>query len=103
MASDELMAFLLALSHLDLSPAERAVVLLWRHGLTDAVAARSVRQLVREIESAGFGQQNVTRLAASFGRDARSTKSRDGRFAIRSIRPTTTSIPSRTRGTTMRD
>jgi hypothetical protein len=83
MASDELMAFLQAVSHLALSPAERAVALLWWHGLTDAAAARSVRELVREIEGAGFGQQNVTRLAGSLGRDARTTKSRDGRYAIR--------------------
>jgi hypothetical protein len=73
------MAFLQTVSHLALSPVERAVALLWWHGLTDAAAARSVRELVREIEGAGFGQQNVTRMASTLGRDSRATKSRDGR------------------------
>jgi hypothetical protein len=75
--------FLRSLSELKLSPAERAIALLWWHGITDSNSSTSVRDLATEIEQAGFGQQNATRLNVSLERDPRTSKTRNGEFRIR--------------------
>jgi hypothetical protein len=75
--------FLRSLTQSSLSPNERAVALLWWHGLADAAASRSARELATEIEEAGFGQQNYSRLNTSLRRDSRVTRDRDGAFRVR--------------------
>src|SRR5687767_14929709 len=74
--------FLRALTNVAVSPSERALAVLWWYGLEDPSAAKSARELATEIEAAGFGQQNVSRLTTSLEKDARTGKTRDGKFRI---------------------
>lgn len=75
--------FLRALAGTDRTNVERAVALLWWHGIDDADASCTATQLAVEIESAGFGQQNATRLRAALEKDRRTTKDRSRGFRIR--------------------
>ena len=76
--------FLRSIAEQKLSVNERAVALLWWYGLDNPSTARSARDLAVDLESAGFGQQNPTRLRASLERDKRTAKTRDGDFYVRS-------------------
>lgn len=75
--------FLSALAADQPSNVDRAVALLWWYGLDDADASRSAVELAREVEAAGYGQQNATRLREALERDSRTAKTRDGKFRIR--------------------
>jgi hypothetical protein len=75
--------FLQKLTDANISNYERAVALLWWYGVENTSSGRSARQLASELEGAGFGQQNGTRLRASLEKDKRITKTRTGEFAIR--------------------
>src|SRR6266850_1620053 len=83
MSSEGVADFLRALTQRQPSSTERAVAVLWWHGLTDPTTPQSVRELAREIEDAGFGQQNQTRLNSQLARDPRTAKTRHGQFRIR--------------------
>src|SRR5437879_6323587 len=83
MATEDVATFFQALTQSQPSSTERVVALLWWHGRVDPAASQSVRELAREIETAGFGQQNLTRLNAQLERDPRTAKTRDGRFRVR--------------------
>jgi hypothetical protein len=74
--------FLHALTGLPLSSLDRAIALLWWHGLQDTTATCSSRDLARELEAAGYGQQNVSRLGTALAVDSRTTKTRQGLFRI---------------------
>jgi len=57
---------------------ELAIALIWFHAQQDHAVARSISSLAREIHSAGFPAQNVTRLAGQLSKDKRTTKTSNG-------------------------
>jgi hypothetical protein len=75
--------FLRSLAGADRSNVERAVALLWWQGVDDADASCTAAQLAAEIEAAGYGQQNATRLRSALEKDKRTTKDRNGAFRLR--------------------
>src|SRR5690348_15859421 len=83
MSGDTAAEFLREITDSQLTPVDRAVALLWWHGLEDSSSSKSARVLAREIEQAGFGQQNVTRIKGGLERDLRTAKLRNGEFPIR--------------------
>jgi hypothetical protein len=83
MANEDASDFLRALAGQSRSNSERAIALLWWHSLENSNAGKSASQLAKDLEAAGFGQQNATRLRASLEKDRRATKTRDGAFCVR--------------------
>jgi hypothetical protein len=74
--------FLAALVSERLSAPERVVAAIWFHGTTGSNGEGSLREILAEIEQAGYGQQNATRIAHSLSRDQRLVKGKSG-FRIR--------------------
>jgi hypothetical protein len=74
--------FLRNLASRQLTAANRAIALLWFHGLRDPAVEVSVQQLCKEIEEAGFPRPNSTRLSAALKRDKRTVTGRKGSFRV---------------------
>ncbi len=75
--------FLEGIIDLSLSPAERAVALLWWHGRSDPTVVIAPKDLAREIQDAVFASQNVSRLSKQLSDDPRTTRRPGGKFAIK--------------------
>lgn len=77
------MNFLKSLKDESLKNGERAVALLWFHGVEDHSSSRTPAELASEIESAGYARQNITRLREFLSRDTKTAKDGPQRFKIR--------------------
>ena len=82
-STEEEMEDVAAFDEAKTSNSERAIALLWWHGLENHDVGKSASQLANDLEAAGFGQQNATRLRTSLEKDRRVTKTRLGTFCIR--------------------
>lgn len=76
-------SFLNALSDPRVTNHERAIALLWWHGLEDQAVALSAAELARQMEEAGYATQNVSRLKRGLERDRRTAKGKAGAFRVR--------------------
>lgn len=74
--------FFAALARERLSASERVVAAIWFHGATGKNGDVSLRDVLAEIEEAGYGQQNATRIAQAVSRDQRLVKGKSG-FRVR--------------------
>jgi hypothetical protein len=64
--------FLARISEQNPSSVDRAVALLWWHTKHDSInGGLNIRQICEEIETAGYGQQNVSRLKEGLKKDRR--------------------------------
>jgi len=75
-------AFLRAISQAKIENAERAIALVWLHGVTNNDAAVTSSDICREIEKAGYGKQNVTRIRSKMAKDRRTVKVGANAFRI---------------------
>lgn len=75
--------FLNALGELRITNHERAIALLWWHGVDDQAISLSAADLALQMEAAGYATQNVSRLRRSLERDRRTAKGKGGVFRIR--------------------
>jgi hypothetical protein len=75
--------FMRALAEQKLTATDRAVAVLWWYGLENSSTARSAADIAKDLELAGFGQQNVSRLRTVLSSDRRTAKTRGGEFFIR--------------------
>lgn len=63
---------------LELTTIDKAVAVLWWHGIHAPGSSRTVKELCEEIEAAGYARPNVTRLAESLKKDRRTLRSGHG-------------------------
>ena len=70
------------LADLDISNAERAVVLLWWYAEQEPDRVLSSGEIARALEDAGYAKQNPTRLGKALSADPRTTK-RAGGFRLK--------------------
>jgi len=81
--TDPAIDFLQRLSQLKITHAERAVALLWWDGLSDHNVSLSPKTLAEQIESAGYGRPNVTKLRKALVADRRTKKQHNGSFKLK--------------------
>lgn len=75
--------FLEQISALNLSGIERAVALLWWHHKHESIGIGiDAKQLCNEIEGAGYGKQNVSRLREALKKDRRTVSNGAGNFRL---------------------
>jgi len=77
------MIFLQALAGEKMTSNERAVALLWFHGLDSTDVNLKPAVLCKEIEYAGYARQNTSRITKALEADKRTTKGSNGTFRIR--------------------
>ena len=75
--------FLEQISALNPSSVERAVALLWWHHKHESIGAGiDAKRLCDEIEGAGYGKQNVSRLREALKKDRRTISNGTGSFKL---------------------
>ncbi len=66
--------FLRNLATQKITHAERAVALIWFNSLTDPSSGMTIAEICRQIENAGYGKQNSTRLVVALRKDTQTVK-----------------------------
>lgn len=74
--------FLRAISHEKVGNAERAIALGWFHSVTSNDAAFTASEICGEIEKAGYGKQNASRIRSQMAKDKRTVKVGANAFRI---------------------
>lgn len=75
--------FLHALAQVKISHLDRAVALLWWYDLYADGSLRSAKELVKDLETAGYGKQNPSRLNAQLVKSNFTRKGPNGNFGIK--------------------
>ncbi len=75
--------FLKAIAEMEITHADRAVALLWWYDVEKEGIFKTPREIADEIELAGYGKQNPTRLASQLAKSKLTRKGPKGTFGIK--------------------
>lgn len=75
--------FLQALATDTLKNPERWTALVWWYSTHRRATEATPRQICQDMEEAGYGKQNITRVTDTISKDRRLTRGKDGSFSVR--------------------